>query len=185
MTLVPRASREAFQHEMIGLLPRLRRFAHGLARNSELGDDLVQSAVLRAIDRAGQFDSGTRMDRLLFRIIHTLWLDEMRKRVVRTNHLRLASTEHDQRPGEFPSVESEAEAGEILDALDELPMENRSALLLVAIEGYTYAEAAQILEISAGTVASRIARAREQLHTILNEGRRPRKRGESLREGTP
>jgi RNA polymerase sigma-70 factor (ECF subfamily) len=69
--------------ELVGLLPRLRRFAYGLAGSLEDGDDLVQGACERALRRLDQFQEGTRFDSWMYRIVQNLWIDQRRARQVR------------------------------------------------------------------------------------------------------
>jgi RNA polymerase sigma-70 factor (ECF subfamily) len=73
----------AVQAELVALLPRLRRFARGLAGAPDQADDLVQAACERAIARIHQWTPGTRLDSWMFRIVQTIWLDEKRAQRVR------------------------------------------------------------------------------------------------------
>ncbi len=72
-----------FGDQLIAVLPRLRRFARGLARAAADADDLVQAACERALARAHQFQEGTRFDSWMFRIVQTIWIDQLRAREVR------------------------------------------------------------------------------------------------------
>lgn len=154
---------ERLRQQMAALLPRLRRFAGNLAGDADRGDDLVQVACERALGRLDQFRDGSRLDSWLYRIIHTQWIDRLRRRQTRETHIR----NHQPAPGE--NGETGRPAGHIealLDvrkALHALSEEQRAAISLVVVEGYTYAEAAVILETPAGTVASRVARARREM----------------------
>lgn len=153
------------------LVPRLRRFALALCGNREDGDDLVQTACLKALDRAGQYQPGTRLDSWMFRIVQTTFLDERRRRA-RQGH---------QAPPEALDTLSDDGAGakgqddrlllaRIREAMAELPEEQRLVIGLVAIEGYTYKETAGILDIPVGTVMSRLARARARLLRLTEDG---------------
>src|SRR5688572_13830597 len=74
-----------FRHdELVGLLPRLRRFARLITRHREDADDLVQIAVERALVRADQWQPGTKLDSWMFRIMKNAWIDEVRSRVRRS-----------------------------------------------------------------------------------------------------
>ena len=66
--------------QIISLLPRLRRFAHGLTRDGQQADDLVQSACLKALERWHQYQADTNLASWMFRIVQTTWLDEYRAR---------------------------------------------------------------------------------------------------------
>ena len=158
---------ETLRQEIVGLLPRLRRFARSLAKDPDKADDLVQAACERALERLTQVREGTRFDSWLYRIIYTRWIDKLRRNKTRTANLIVLS---DARA----SVPRDNEAGDYLDtaldvkkALDTLPAEHQAAIALVSVEGYSYAEAAEVLDIPVGTVASRVARARTMLGRFL------------------
>jgi RNA polymerase sigma-70 factor (ECF subfamily) len=164
---------EILRNQMVGLLPRLRRFALTLARDPDRADDLVQASCERALTRFDQLREGTRLDSWLYRIIYTQWVDNLRRKKTRSAKLILLTNESG-------SMNPGADAGNSLDtaldlqnALGTLPEEHQAALMLVSVEGYSYAEAATVLEVPAGTVASRVARARKMLGRILFE--KPRK----------
>jgi len=160
---------EILRNQMVGLLPRLRRFAMTLARDPDRADDLVQAACERALTRLDQLREGTRLDSWLYRIIYTQWIDNLRRKKTRSEKLVLLSNES-RSPG--PGIDSGNPLDDTLDlqkALSTLPEEHRTAIMLVSVEGYSYAEAASVLEVPAGTVASRVARARNMLGRILFE----------------
>src|SRR6476620_3686195 len=147
---------EAVQRQLVEILPRLRRFARTLTRNSHDADDLVQLAVERALSRLDQWRPDSRLDSWMFGIIRNAWIDETRaqKRRNRLFTVDAASEAHIQRL----SVEA---------ALAQLPEEQRMVVALVLVEGYAYKEAAAVLEVPIGTVTSRLARARETLEALL------------------
>ncbi len=159
---------ESLRRQMVGLLPRLRRFARSLAKDPSRADDLVQAACERALERLAQVQEGTRLDSWLYRIIYTQWVDRLRKMKTRAAHLKVVSSQCSlpEDPAE-QSCSRLAAAVDLRTAFSSLPEDHRAAMMLVCIEGYTYAEAAQVLEVPAGTVASRVARAREVLARIL------------------
>ena len=146
--------------DIVTLLPRLRRFAAGLTGSVQEGDDVVQTACLRALERYHQWEPGSRLDSWMFRIIRNLWLDRAKSawnRLVRSDPEILA---------EIPdhSLSREIEARDELScaraAIAALPAAQREVLLLVTVEGLTYEAAADVLGIPLGTVMSRLARAR-------------------------
>lgn len=156
-----------FREELVELLPRLRRFAYGLAGHREDADDLVQSACERALERVDQWTPGTRLDSWMFRIIQNLWFDRLRSRKVR-------GEQHDETALEQQTDEHAHRLPEVRDTfahvsaqLDALRPEHREVLMLVCVEDHSYKEAAEILQIPVGTVMSRLARARLQLHDNL------------------
>jgi len=152
---------DAFQRDIVGLLPRLRRLARSLCRNAADADDLVQTAVERALARRGQWRAGTRLDWWIMRIMRNAFIDDVRKsgRVV-------AVEPQDLHRAPDPSVADGAMRAEALavdQAMKRLPGDQRLAIALVLVEGYSYAEAAEALELPPGTLASRVARGREAL----------------------
>ena len=154
--------------EMVGLLPRLRRFARGLAKDPELADDLVQDACERALERLDQVRENTRIDSWMYRIVYTRWIDRLRRQKTRKAHLILMSVENRQRTPDGSSTDERLHAAlDIRTALNALPEVHRAAIVLVVVEGYGYSEAAKILDLPVGTVASRVARARGMLNKLL------------------
>jgi RNA polymerase sigma-70 factor (ECF subfamily) len=159
----------SFTDQLIAVLPRLRRFARGLAGSASAADDLVQSACERALARAHQFQEGTRFDSWMFRIVQTIWIDQVRARGVRKEE----SEEEGQFIGSDESVrraEARMALNEVRAVLAELPTEQRAALMLVTVEGFSYKEAAEIAAVPVGTIMSRLARARIALQAKLEAG---------------
>lgn len=148
------------------LLPRLRRFARALAGNPHDADDLVQTAVERALARASQWRSDMRLDAWLYAIVRNAWIDEVRSRG-RVRHL-FAPDEAGATIGES-SIDAQFIQMSVEAALAKLPEEQRSAVALVLIEGLAYKEAAAVLEIPMGTLTSRLARGREALQRMLGD----------------
>ena len=163
------ASVSRFSDQLIAALPRLRRFARGLTGSTVEADDLVQAACERALARRHQFEEGTRFDSWMFRIVQTIWIDQIRARTVRkeeseTGEARLGSDEAVCR------VEARLALGEVRRAVDRLPPDQRAALLLVTVEGLSYREAAEVAQVPVGTIMSRLARARLALQAQLDAG---------------
>lgn len=157
------------QQELVAILPRLRRFALGLTRNGAQADDLVQNACEKAITRIDQWEPGTRLDSWMFRIIQTTHIDHIRGQKRRDGYLEVIESQ-----GE-PAFDGEraAEASMTLDAVRRaiynLPNEQRAVVMLVSVEGLSYKEAAETLEIPMGTLTSRLVRARTALARMMNE----------------
>jgi len=154
---------------MAALLPRLRRFARNLTADADSADDLVQMACERALRRLDQYRDGTRLDSWLYRIIYTQWIDRVRRRQRRSAQ---AESLRDLQALDEDRASSPRRLVSFMDvkkALGRLAQENRAAILLVAVEGYTYAEAAAVLGVPPGTVASRVARARSALAEHFQE----------------
>ena len=172
---------ERFGDQLVAVLPRLRRFARGLTGSSVEADDLVQAACERALARRHQFQEGTRFDSWMFRIVQTIWIDQIRSREVRKSdgdigEDRLGSDEPVRR------VEARLTLAEVRRAVDHLTPDQRAALLLVTVEGLSYKEAAEVVDVPVGTIMSRLARARIALQLQLEAAggmRRSRKDAEA------
>lgn len=170
-----------FGDQLIAVLPRLRRFARGLSGSAVDADDLVQAACQRALARQHQFQEGTRFDSWMFRIVQTIWIDQIRSRDVRKEGGdiagdRLGSDESVRR------VEARLALDEVRRAVARLPPDQRTALMLVTVEGLSYKEAAEAVQVPVGTIMSRLARARIALQLQLEAGggmRRSRKDAEA------
>jgi len=149
--------------ELISLLPRLRRFAYGLTGDGHQADDLVQAGCLKAIERWSQYQSGTSLASWLFRILQTTWLDEYRTR--QRQQTDSWDEGFDELIGDDGTtlLEARSEARAVRRLVAELPEDQRAVLMLVAVEGLSYKEAAEVLELPLGTVMSRLARARARL----------------------
>ncbi len=150
------------------LLPRLWRFCLVLSRDRSLADDLVQAACLRALERESQFQAGTRLDRWVFRIAQTVWLNQLRADKVRRGR-GIVPIEDADLIDEAGDLEGNLYFNEVVSAVMALPEALRTTVLLVYVEGYSYKEAAEHLEIPIGTVMSRLASARERL-SVLRDG---------------
>ncbi|HEX2561062.1 RNA polymerase sigma factor [Phenylobacterium sp.] len=158
----------AFQREMVELLPRLRRLARAVARDPADADDLVQLTVERALSRAGQWTPGTRLDSWMFRIMKNAWIDEHRARGRRGQVL--APEEEGLAVGDAgaEAAEMRLQAAEVRREMARLPDDQRLAVALVLVDGLSYREAADILEIPMGTLTSRLVRGRTALLARLN-----------------
>ncbi len=156
------ANHAALKTELVALLPRLRRFAISLTRNLADADDLVQEACIKAMQGAASWDPGQGLDRWVFRIMRNHWISETRKVSVRVGEGQVDAAESDELRHETTG-EHHLAMREIMGRLAALPSGFSEVLLLVAVEGYSYAEAAELLSIPQGTVMSRIHRARQLL----------------------
>ena len=160
-------SSNAFERELTGLLPRLRRFAHALSRNAADADDLTQATVERALRSRGQWQPGTRLDSWLYRIMRNLWIDTARSRMRKEKHE--APEEEAQFVGEDPreALEASLELKRAMAAMQRLPGEQREVVALILIEGFGYREASEMLDLPIGTVSSRLVRGRTALLEML------------------
>jgi RNA polymerase sigma-70 factor, ECF subfamily len=149
----------------MGLAPhlaRLWRYAVVLSSSRDVADDLVQATCLRAIERADQFAPGTRLDRWLFAILRSIWLNEIRARKVREGGGLLDAVEALTVDGAH-EIEVNILSKEVLTAIGRLPEAQRETALLVYAEGFTYAEAATALAVPIGTIMSRLSAVRGAL----------------------
>ena len=153
----------AFEQELVDLLPRLRRLARALTRDATAADDLVQAAVERALSRRDQWRPGTRLDSWVMRIMKNAWIDETRSRA------RWGKVLDAEEAGERVAAPAGApdDAMAINEAMAALPEEQRIAVALVLVDGLSYAEAADVLEIPPGTLNSRLVRGRMALMEAL------------------
>ncbi len=160
---------DGLEREIVGLLPRLRRFARTLTATPTDADDLVQQTLERALTRRGQWRPGTRLDSWMFRIMKNAWIDETRAR--RRKGGLFAPAEEGDRVGDdgAGAMETRLAAAEVARAMARLPDEQRLAVALVLVEGLSYQEAAEVLEIPAGTLTSRLVRGRMALTADLSE----------------
>lgn len=149
---------------LLAEMPRLRRYARVLLGDAAAADDLVQDTLERAWARAHQWRGG-ELRPWLFGIMHNLRVDQLRRPNLHTHSL-------DEDDFDVPTRATQSDRLEVMDlasALRQLPDEQREVLLLVALEGSSYAEIASLLGIPAGTVMSRLARGRERLRLLMEE----------------
>lgn len=159
----------SFEDELSALLPRLRRFAHGLSRSPADADDLTQMTVERALRSKAQWQPGTRLDSWLYRIMRNLWIDTVRSRG-RKERLE-APAEEAETLGHDPrgAIEASIDLNRVMTAMDRLPDEQREVVALILIEGFGYREAAEMLGLPIGTVSSRLVRGRTALLALVGE----------------
>ena len=146
---------------LLAELGGLRKFCISLTGSVADGDDLLQATVERVLEKGMPEDA--HVARWAYRVCKNAWIDEIRARDVRQKYPHLVTDEDNDSPSAEQSASGERELESVSAALGGLPLEQRLALTLVAIDGKTYAEAAEILEVPVGTIMSRIARARRQL----------------------
>ena len=153
--------------EQVGtLLPRLRRFARTLTRHPQDADDLVQLAVERALTRSKQWRPDSSLANWMLAIVRNAWIDETRSR--RRRDAVLVPENEAAEVGDT-GTDRDIELWSIQSALDRLPEEQRLAVALVLIEGLSYREAAQVMEVPIGTLTSRLARGRVALQSMLTD----------------
>jgi RNA polymerase sigma-70 factor (ECF subfamily) len=159
------ASLSEFQRDiLLSELGGLRKFCLSLTGNAADADDLLQTTVEKILDKGMPEDAHAA--KWAYRTCKNAWIDELRSRDVRQKYPRQAGhVVVDEAPSAERVAGDERQIAAVSAALERLPEEQRLALALVAIDGKTYAEAAEILEVPVGTIMSRIARARRNLMT--------------------
>ena len=155
------------------LIPALRRYAYALVRDHDAADDLVQDTLERALSRWTLRRRDGDLRAWLFTIQRNLHVSALRQGQRRGAHVELdeATT-----PSSAAQQESGLEVQDILATLDQLPEEQKSLLLLVGVEDFSYDDAAKIMGVPLGTVMSRLSRGRQRLRALLETGRTTRLR---------
>lgn len=162
-------STSSFDSELAAVWPRLRRFAHALARNPADADDLAQMAAEKAFKSFNQFQPGTRFDSWLFRICRTSWIDTVRSRSRRAAHEAPEDLAETLGYDPLPATEAAIDLARAQAAMQRLPEEQREVVALILVDGFGYREAAEILGQPIGTISSRLARGRQALLAMLGE----------------
>ena len=158
---------QAFERELLTLLPRLRRFARALARDAADADDVLQVALERALKARHQWAPGTRLDSWMMRIVRNCWIDEMRSRTRRARTFVPAEEGETVGVDMQNEIDARAEMHAVDRAMASLSAEQREVIALVLVEGLAYKEAAELLDIPIGTLTSRLTRGRQALAQML------------------
>jgi len=154
--------------DIIGQLGSLRRYARSLTRDGTDAEDLVHDALVRAYERRGTFRAGSNPRAWLFSIMHNLFIDRMRSR--RSEAARIEQAGHLADASMPAPQDHSVRLAEVRQAFLALPDEQRSALHLVAVEGLSYQQAADVIGVPLGTLMSRIGRARAALRDMEEGG---------------
>jgi RNA polymerase sigma-70 factor, ECF subfamily len=151
------------QDRMVKLLPRLRRFVHSLTGGAESSEDLVQETYLRALAHLDQWHRGTRLDSWMFRIAQNLWIDQMRMLRVRGDFVDIEIIGELLTCDGAVIAENRIVLQQLRKDIAQLSLDQRNVISLVCAYGLSYKETGEILNLPAGTVMSRLARARDAL----------------------
>jgi RNA polymerase sigma-70 factor, ECF subfamily len=146
-------------------IPRLRRYARALARDVAAADDLVQDCLARALGKLHLWQEGTDLRAWLFTILHNQYVNQVRRAVREGVAVELSETE--PLLTRAPHQGNRLEMRDLERAIAKLPEEQRSAILLVGLEGMRYEEVAEVLGVPVGTVRSRLSRGREALRRLM------------------
>ena len=152
-----------FKALFLAVAPALRRFAISLARDPTAADDLVQDTLLRAWRSRARFEQGTNFEAWTFTILRNVFYSSQRKR----HEVQDEDGSYAARLSSPPEQVGRLDLQDVHAALDRLAPIMREALVLVAIEGLSYEEAATVMDCQVGTVKSRVWRARDQLARAL------------------
>jgi RNA polymerase sigma-70 factor (ECF subfamily) len=148
---------------MVKMLPRLRRFARSLTAGAESSEDLVQETYVRALAHLDQWQPGTRLDSWMFRIAQNIWIDHLRTRKIRGEVVDIDGISELLSYDGQVIAESRIVLEELRRDIAHLSMDQRNVIKLVCAYGMSYKEAGEVLNLPAGTVMSRLHRARDAL----------------------
>ena len=158
-----RTENTGFAHRLPEHTQAVWRFAFRLSRDETDSADLVQRTFVRALERQHRYVDSGQLRSWLFRITHSIWLNELRAKTIRERHAftsmeteSIAHTEQDNGHHGERSILLD----QVMQSVECLPEGQRTVVLLACVEGFSYSETAEILDIPLGTVMSRLARAR-------------------------
>ncbi len=157
-----KTSKEQIAEGLGPLYPRLWRYSMALAGNVDQANDLAQATCLRALEKSDYFKADTNLDRWMFTIAQRLWINDLRYNAVRRGMGTISVDEIDI-PDTSPDQETNILARQMLSKVMALPEAQRQAVILVYVEGFSYKEAGEILDIPIGTVMSRLSTSRSKL----------------------
>jgi RNA polymerase sigma-70 factor (ECF subfamily) len=145
----------------------LKKFALRLTRNTHDADDLLQSTILRALEKKHLFQPGTNLFSWMSKIMYNLFVSDYRRKV--KFETQYDPENHIERESVNASQEIQMELKQVAGAMDNISSDHRQILLMVCVQGMQYAEVSDALKIPVGTVRSRLSRARESLQSTLNQ----------------
>jgi len=152
------------REQIVEHLPSMRAFAMSLTRDAARADDVVQDAILKAWNNFDQFSKGTNLRAWLFTIVRNTYYSALRKtrREVPDSEGAMAAT-----LSEKPEHDGRLAMADFEKVFDQLPDEQREALILVGASGMSYEEAAETCGVAVGTIKSRVNRGRAKLAQLL------------------
>jgi len=155
-----------FGDELITAIPGLRAFGISLTSRSDRADDLVQETLMKAWKHQHSYEPGTNIKAWLYTILRNEFYTQLRKR----------SREVEDADGTYSSLvaipaeqHGHLDMADLKNALEQLPPDQREAIILVGASGFSYEEAAEICQVAVGTIKSRVNRARNRLGALLND----------------
>lgn len=147
-------------------MERLEKFAFKLTRNKPDADDLLQSTIVRALEKKHLFQEDTNLFKWTSKMMYNLFVSGYRRKTK-------FETQYDpesyiERESVEAPQDTKMEFIRVSEAIEKLSQDHRDILTMICIKGMQYAEVAEILDIPVGTVRSRLSRARENLTALLN-----------------
>lgn len=154
------------QNALVAETGKLQRFAMRLTRNKADADDLLQSTCLRALEKSDYFEDGTNLFKWTSKIMYNIFVSGYRRKMK-------FETQYDPEPyleaqAVKPAQDIIMELADVKRAMRRIGADHREILVMICIEGRTYQEVSEILQIPAGTVRSRLFRGREQLRKMMD-----------------
>jgi len=156
-----------FKALLAASLPQLRAFGRSLSGNRDTADDLVQETMAKAWGARARFEAGSNFRAWTFTILRNLYLSQMRRRRFVGDWDELVADRVLAAPA---SQDKSVEFRDMLRALQQLPLRQREALVLVAAGGLSYEETAEIIGVAVGTIKSRVSRGRATLEALVDSG---------------
>jgi RNA polymerase sigma-70 factor (ECF subfamily) len=156
--------RRQFRQHLLAAIPKLRAFALSLASHADYADDLVQETLMKAWNHQNSFQEGTNIKAWLFTILRNEYFSQLRKRRREVEDADGDYAGSVMTPG---GQESQLDMADLRIALQQLPDDQREAVVLVGASGFSYQEVAEICHVPVGTVKSRVNRARTKLAVLL------------------
>jgi RNA polymerase sigma-70 factor (ECF subfamily) len=154
----------SFRDQLVEAIPMLRGFARSLSGNRDRADDLVQETLAKAIANKDKYQPGTNLHAWLVTILRNQYYSEGRRR---WREVSDADGTFAARLTDIPGHHGHLEMRDFLSALQNLPDDQREALVVVGATGLSYEEAAAVLGTRVGTVKSRVSRARARLEAMM------------------
>lgn len=167
-----------FEKEFMPHADALYNFAYQLSYNDDDANDLVQETYMKAFRFIDSYQAGTNSKAWLFKILKNIFINEYRRKkrepekIDYDDVITFSDEDDDNSAAYFDLREDMFDnmmGDEITNALNKLPIEFKTVILLCDIEGFTYEEIAKIIDIPIGTVRSRLHRARNMLKQLLKD----------------
>lgn len=159
-------SQRELRHRIANMHSRLYRVAYAWSHDTHLASDIVQETIAKALKRIVQLREPEKLDSWLFGIMTNCWRDHFRSKrdVTNIDDVELEDLNTPERLHQKQDI-----VLHVRNAVAQLPAAQRYIVTLVDLEGFSYTQVAEIMEIPIGTVMSRLSRARKQLASLLLE----------------